>query len=302
MAHPNPGLTHLSNALATPGQLSASSSSIDGVPSDLEASIRCAGAQLTQAAGVLLHLSQDIIAQAIVIFTRFWLGADGGSLRIYSVKDVSAAALYLTAKLSFQPTSPRSVLNVYTLLLSREASPLWFVNLRGAPKQPPSADSYTITEGGYQSARLVLLRIESVILRTLSFDTHVALPHTIALTYLQTLGVTDAAVSRRTIEYLNSALFSPQLLYITHQPNALAVAAIYLASREQGCKLVDGEWWEVFDVDREELGFLVVGMKSTEGFMRAEMEKWKSPGKTIPLAVEEVDAEIERSRMMQEGE
>lgn len=176
------------------------------------------------------------------------------------------------------------------------------MNLRGAPKQPPSADSYTITEGGYQSARLVLLRIESVILRTLSFDTHVALPHTIALTYLQTLGVTDAAVSRRTIEYLNSALFSPQLLYITHQPNALAVAAIYLASREQGCKLVDGEWWEVFDVDREELGFLVVGMKSTEGFMRAEMEKWKSPGKTIPLAVEEVDAEIERSRMMQEGE
>jgi hypothetical protein len=83
---PPSGLTHLSNALATPDQLSNSSSSIDGVPSDLETSIRCAGAQLTQAAGVLLHLSQDIVAQAIVIFTRFWLGADGGSLRIYSVK------------------------------------------------------------------------------------------------------------------------------------------------------------------------------------------------------------------------
>lgn len=80
------GLKHLSNALATPDQLSNSSSSLDGVPSDLETSIRCAGAQLTQTAGVLLHLSQDIIAQAIVIFTRFWLGADGGSLRIYSVK------------------------------------------------------------------------------------------------------------------------------------------------------------------------------------------------------------------------
>jgi hypothetical protein len=80
------GLKHLSNALATPDQLSNSSSSIDNVPSDLETSIRCAGAQLTQAAGILLHLSQDVIAQAIVIFTRFWLGADGGSLRIYSVK------------------------------------------------------------------------------------------------------------------------------------------------------------------------------------------------------------------------
>ncbi|CDM36039.1 hypothetical protein DTO013E5_5529 [Penicillium roqueforti] len=293
-------LKHLSNALATPDQLSNSSSSIDNVPSDLETSIRCAGAQLTQAAGVLLHLSQDIIAQAVVIFTRFWLGADGGSLRIYSVKDVSAAALYLTAKLSFQPTSPRSVLNVYTFLLSQDASPLWFVKQGGAPETPPSPETYILSEGGYQSARLVLLRTETSILRTLGFDTHVALPHTIALTYLQTLGVVKPAVARRVIQHLNAALLSPQLLYVTHQPNALAVAAIYLASREEEVKLVDGEWWEVFDVDREELGFLVVGMKSTEGFMRAEVIRWKN--KAIPMVVDGVDVEIERRRMMEEGE
>jgi hypothetical protein len=80
------GLKYLSNALATAEQLTSSSSAIDGVPSDLETSIRFAGTQLTQAAGVLLRLSQDIIAQAIVTFTRFWLGQDGGSLRIYSAK------------------------------------------------------------------------------------------------------------------------------------------------------------------------------------------------------------------------
>ncbi|KAJ5908246.1 hypothetical protein N7495_000928 [Penicillium taxi] len=296
----NPGLKVLSNALATPDQVSNSSSAIDGVPSELETSIRCAGAQLTQAAGVLLHLSQDIIAQAIVIFTRFWLGADGGSLRIYSAKDASAAALYLTAKLSFQPLSPRSVLNVYTFLLSRDASPLWFVNPRGAPAQPPSVTSYLLSEGGYQSARLVLLRVESVILRILGFDTHVALPHTIALTYLQTLGVAKPSVARRVVQHLNAALLSPQLLYVTHQPNALAVAAIYLAAREEGVKLVDGEWWEVFDVDREELGFLVVAMRSTEGFMRAEMEWWQN--KTIPLVVDEVDTEINRRRMTEKSE
>ncbi|KAJ5197043.1 hypothetical protein N7449_007522 [Penicillium cf. viridicatum] len=295
-----PSLKHLSNVLATPDQLSKSSSSIDNVPSDLETSIRCAGAQLTQTAGVLLHLSQDIIAQAVVIFTRFWLGADGGSLRIYSVKDVSAAALYLTAKLSFQPTSPRSVLNVYTFLLSQDTSPLWFVRQSGAPETPPSPETYILSEGDYQSARLVLLRTETVILRTLGFDTHVALPHTIALTYLQTLGVAKPAVAQRVIQHLNAALLSPQLLYVTHQPNALAVAAIYLASREEEVKLVDGEWWEVFDVDREELGFLVVGMKSTEGFMRAEVNRWNS--RAIPMVVDEVDAEIERRRMMEEGE
>ncbi|KAE8367744.1 autophagocytosis associated protein [Aspergillus caelatus] len=293
------GLKYLSNALATPEQLSSSSSAIDGVAPELEASIRFAGTQLTQAAGVLLRLSQDIIAQAIVTFTRFWIGAEGGSLRIYSVKDVSAAALYMTAKLSFQPTSPRSVLNVYNFLVSRDASPLWFINPKGVSEKP-SPETYCLSEGGYQSQRMVLLRIESIILRTLGFNTHVALPHTIALTYLQTLGVSSSAVAQRVFEHLNAALLSPQLLYVTHQPNALAVSSIYLAAREVGIKLVDGEWWEVFDVDREELGFLVVGMRSMEGFARAEMEKWK--GRAIPMVVDEVEAEIERRRMMAEGD
>ncbi|KAL4753032.1 autophagocytosis associated protein [Aspergillus terricola var. indicus] len=225
-------LKYLSNALATPEQLTSSSSAIDGVPTELETSVRFAGTQLTQAAGILLRLSQDIIAQAIVIFTRFWLGPEGGSLRIYSAKDVSAAALYLTAKLSFQPTSPRSVLTVYAFLLAKEASPLWFVNPRGSPDEPMPT-RYHLTEGGYQSQRQILLRIESVILRTLGFNTHVALPHTITLTYLQTLGVSSPDVARRAFEHLNSSLLSPQLLYITHQPNALAVASIYLAARER---------------------------------------------------------------------
>ncbi|KAL2795008.1 cyclin-like protein [Aspergillus keveii] len=293
------GLKFLSNALATPEQLTSSSSSLDGVPADLETSIRFAGTQLTQAAGILLRLSQDIIAQAIVTFTRFWLGPEGGSLRIYCAKDVSAAALYMTAKLSFQPTSPRSVLNVYTFLLSKEASPLWFVNPKGLLKGPVP-EHYHLTEGGYQAQRQVLLRIESVILRTLGFNTHVALPHTITLTYLQTLGVASPEVARRAFEHLNSSLLSPQLLYTTHQPNALAVASIYLAARENGVKLVDGEWWEVFDVDREDLGFLVVAMQSMEGFARAESEKWK--GRMLPLDTEEVDAEIERRRMLEAGE
>lgn len=192
------------------------------------------------------------------------------------------------------------MLNVYTLLLSQDASPLWFVNPRAAPAQPPAPEAYLLTEGGYQSARLTLLRIETIILRTIGFDTHVALPHTIALTYLQTLGVTKPVVARSVVKYLNAALLSPQLLYVTHQPNALAVAAIYLAAREEGVKLVDGNWWEVFDVDREELGFLVVGMRSLEGFLRQEMEQWKN--NVIPMVLDDVDSEIERRRMMDEGE
>lgn len=80
------GLSHLTNPLATPVQLQSSSSQIDGVPADLEDSIRYEGVRLLQAAGVLLRLPQELIAEAIVTFTRFWVGFEGGSLVEYGAK------------------------------------------------------------------------------------------------------------------------------------------------------------------------------------------------------------------------
>jgi hypothetical protein len=111
---------------------------------------------------------------------------------------------------------------------------------------------------------------------------HISLPHPLAITYLQALDIfspssqppgTGPHVAKRAIEYLNTALLSPQMLYLTHQPNALAVAAVYMASRDEGVKLPRGEWWEVFDVEREELGFLCLGMGSLEGWVRREVEE-----------------------------
>lgn len=81
-------LASLSNPLVTLDQLSSSSSQLDGLSTDLESSIRFRGAELTQAAGVLLRLPQEIIAQAIVIFTRFYVGPEGGSFLINSAKVV----------------------------------------------------------------------------------------------------------------------------------------------------------------------------------------------------------------------
>ena len=79
-------LASLSNPLATLEQLSNSSSQLDGLSSDLEGSIRFAGIQLTQAAGILLRLPQEVIVQAIVIFTRFYTGSEGGSFLIQPAK------------------------------------------------------------------------------------------------------------------------------------------------------------------------------------------------------------------------
>lgn len=202
----------------------------------------------------------------------------------------------MIAKTSALPQTPRSILNVYAYLLSH---PLYSRLAPDLASAKPDPETYYLSEGSYQSARIALLRTESILLRSLSFITTVALPHHVALTYLQTLGVlpsdptaTSSALATRTLAHLNTALFSPQLLYLTHQPPALAVAAIYLAARDLGVKLPGSEWWEVFDVDREDLGFLVVGLMSCEGWIQQEKEKW-SDGK-CPLTVEDVETEMKR--------
>lgn len=212
-------------------------------------------------------------------------------------QDFSAASLYMTAKISAFPQSPRSVLNVYAYIHSSLA-----LNHSPSPTagSKPHAESYYLTEGEYQHTCAILMRSESILLRSISFTTNVVLPHRLALTYLQTLGVLPStpspksrALAARTLAHLNTTLLSPQLLYLTHQPAALAVASIYLAARETGVKLSTCEWWEVFDVDREELGFLVVGLQSCGGWIADEKKRWSE--QHCPITIEELEAEIKKS-------
>ena len=65
-----------------------------------------------------------------------------------------------------------------------------------------------------------------------------------------------------------------------------------------------GEWWSVFDVEREELGFLVVGILSAERWVRKEKERWADgEGKgRCPVTVQEVERELElRERERERG-
>ncbi|KAL9083834.1 MAG: hypothetical protein Q9159_005559 [Coniocarpon cinnabarinum] len=247
--------------------------------------------ELIQAAGVLLGLSQDIIAQAIVIFTRFWIGADGGSLRLESAEvnnsarnDVATAALHLTCKLSADPQTPRRLILVIKYLRTHPRAFLF-------PSSPPSDEAafdLSVTETEYQEGRSRCMRAETEILRIIGYDLHVCLAHTLCINYLQTLGAfhlnEGPSVAVQAFAHLNSLLLSPQLVYLTHQPTALATAAIYLASREVGLKLPELPWWEIFDTGREELGFLVASMTSMEAFVKDEEAKWA--GKVAPLTVD----------------
>lgn len=279
---PVSSLDHLSNPLVTTEQLYRYQNSTSDLYGEDAQSLQFASAQLTQAAGVLLRLPQEVIATAIVLLQRYMINSHNETSESPNIKISSSAAIYLTAKLSFTPLSPRSVINVYAYLTST-ASPLCFIN-PSKPPDSPDPSSYFVSEGTYERERQRLFTCESTILTGIGFDTHVALPYTLALTYLQALGVgSRLKLAQRTLEHLNGGLLSPQLLYLTLQPNALAVGAIYLAAREVDVKLVDGNWWEVFDVDREDLGFLVLAYGSLDTFAKANKQKWD--GRAMPFII-----------------
>jgi cyclin L len=302
---PTTAMAHMTNPLATVDQLYRRNT-LSSLPRDLQETIFYSTQLLTQAAGLLLRLPQSVTAQANVILARYWLVEAPLSRHDLELSDVSAAALFLTAKLSAHPAPPRDLSNVYAYLLSR-ASPL-FPRRPGSGQeeeeeaeetQKPTTDpaSYYLSESAYTASHNRVLAAEARILCALAFDTHVALPHPLAITYLQALdfmGQHRARISRRVVEYLNTALLNPQMLYLTHQPNALAVAAIYNAARDLGAKMPECAWWEVFDVDREELGFLVVGMRSLEGLVRKLLEDVEEFARGGMITRKGIEAEMKK--------
>ncbi|KAI1275268.1 cyclin [Xylaria sp. FL0933] len=298
-------MAHMTNPLATVDQLYKRTASFGALPSDLQDAIFFATQTLTQAAGLLLRLPQSVTAQANVVLARYWLEEP---LLANEFSDVSAASLFLVSKLSGHPSRPRDVMNVYAYLLS-PASAL-FRSSSSSPPLPESPDpsTYYLSENSYDAARRRMLSLEARILYKLGFDTHVALPHALAVTYLQALdfcggdaassssSATRARITRRVIAHLNTALLSPQMLYLTHQPHALAVAAIYSAARdgEIAAKMPECAWWEVFDVDREELGFLVVGMRSVGGIVRKLREDFEGFARDGMITRKDIDVEMAR--------
>ncbi|KAF2725091.1 cyclin-L2 [Polychaeton citri CBS 116435] len=282
--------SHLANPLASPGQLETSASQIDGLPQDLEDVVRYQTFRLTQVAGILLRLPQEIIAQSIVILQRFLIGTSEGSLLQHDAIDIAAAALFLTAKPSATPVSSRSVLTVCECLLATG------VTFDSSMVDIGALDlEWYMSEGTYEARRSRLYALEAAILRKLGFRTHCALPHALCINYLQTMDAfrttEGPSLAVRAFKYLNTALLSPQLLYLTHQPPVLATASIYLAAKEVGAKLPEVEWWEVFDVDREELGFLVVALQSVENFAAARKDQWN--GRKVPLTADELQSMAE---------
>ncbi|KAI9889586.1 MAG: E2-like enzyme [Vezdaea aestivalis] len=224
--------------LATPLQLSSSASAQAGLDEQAISLIIHASTHLTLSAALLLKLPHSVGVHASILLQRFFTGSTGGSLRSHDAHHISAGALYLASKLSLtNAASPRDIVNTYTYLRSLE--PPFF----NPPPNHLDPGEYSVSEGTYQSRRQELFEAELLVLRTLGFQTLAPQPYALAVQYAQALGALEEqkgrAVARRAHAHLNTALVSPQLLFLTQLPHALAVAAVYLAAREEGVKLVD---------------------------------------------------------------
>ncbi|KAL5614914.1 hypothetical protein BROUX41_004992 [Berkeleyomyces rouxiae] len=249
------------NPLATVEQL-ATRVQRNGMSPEVYDAVFSATACLTQAAGVLLEQPQEVVARACVVLARYWVAAP--SIK-YEYRMISAAVLFTVMKQSARPLGSARVCVVYEYL----SSPLSCFRSDREPL-PFDAEAVRALSNTRATFEALLNEVEGHVLYTLSFDTHAALPYPMAVSYLQALdffGHSRHAITARVVEYLNTALLSPQLLYITHQPNELAVAAMYLAARDVGAKMPTEDWWEVFDADRESLGFLACALASVEGIL-----------------------------------
>jgi len=239
------------------------------------------------------HRPQKTVATAIVLFQRFYLLS---SMHSCAIIDACHAAIFLSSKLTEHPAKPRDIINVTTYLLNIPSpSPISPAPAASQELTPPK--EYYVTEQEYYNKRTRLLNVETEILRACGFQTHLSLPYTLCINYIQSLSVLSAEVVKKSFGYLTDALLSPSLLYLTHQPNSLAVAAVYIGARECEVKL-PAAWWDVFDCEREELGFLVVCMKGVKEFVEGERKLWRGRKPGIPWELEDLEIHLERRRVL----
>jgi hypothetical protein len=231
----------------------------------------------------------------MVLFQRFYLLS---SMRSHAILDACHASIFLSSKLTENPTKARDIINVTTYLLNVPTTLPVSPARPAGPESPTPPERYHVTEQTYFNQRTRFLAVEMEILKACGFQTHLSLPYTLCINYIQTLSVLSPEIVKRSFGYLTDALLSPRLLYLTHQPNSLAVAAAYLGARECGVKLPAG-WWDIFDCEWEELRFLAVGMKSVEEFVKDQITLWKGKTPGIPWDLDDLEMYLERRRILE---
>lgn len=137
------------------------------------------------------------MATAQILFHRFWFVT---SMKQFGIGDIGMGALYLASKLEECPIRMRDLINVYDLLLQRDAH---------TAKNPNTAFKYAPMSyfgTAFYELRDALVVSEMQLLKRLGFNVHVVLPYGTLINYLRVLGLTSREdACTRAWGYLNDA-------------------------------------------------------------------------------------------------
>ncbi|KAI9475361.1 Fanconi anemia protein FancD2 nuclease-domain-containing protein [Zychaea mexicana] len=264
-----PPIHGMQNSVASVEQIELTPSRKDGIPEELEESLRNFGCEFIQSAGILLKLPQVAMATAQVLFQRFYYMA---SLKDFGIVEIGMGALFLASKVEESFTRLTYMVSVYDCLLKR------------ARKQPTYPPLDAFSQQAYDLKNMIITG-EMQILKRLGFNVHVELPYGLMINYLRILGLEeDEKVAGKAWNYLNDGLRSN--VYATYEPATIACAAIWLACRDHTIKLPP-DWYLLFDTEYDNVTN-AAGQVRRVYYTKIDRER-------LPLYADEMDAWLARN-------
>mmetsp|Transcript_17697 Transcript_17697/g.26341 ORF Transcript_17697/g.26341 Transcript_17697/m.26341 type:complete len:379 (-) Transcript_17697:55-1191(-) len=199
--------------------------------SDIDTRYRRASCGFLQDAGMKLQLPQLTIATAIVFFHKYF---SFHSLKKGDRFVIATTCLFLASKVEETPKKLRDVIAVTH-------------RIRGGATLNPTTKQYT-------DFRNKILFAERDLLQTIAFDLTVPHPYKNLLQFVKSLGGSHK-LAQVSWNFVNDSLRTT--LCLQYQPETIACASIYLASRFlQQPILIKGKetpWWKAFDTKFEHI-------------------------------------------------
>ena len=234
----------LDNVLLSPEELEACPSVKDGLTSEEEQNLRNLGCEYIQISGIMLRVPQVAMANAEVLFQRFYCIK---SFTINKMEEMAMACIWLASKIEEAPRRIRDVINVFHYMHQK------LKDKSCTPTPLPLDHSYI-------ELKARVIKLERRLLKELGFCVHVKHPHKSIVVFLNVLGLDkNRDLVQTAWNYMNDSLRS--VLFVSHSPETIACACIYLAARVLQVPLPNKpHWFYLFNATEEDIKQICVSI------------------------------------------
>jgi len=227
----------LDNVLLSSDELDSCPSVKDGLTNDEEQSLRNLGCEYIQISGIMLRVPQVAMANAEVLFQRFYCIK---SFTKNKMEEMAMACIWLASKIEEAPRRIRDVINVFHYMHQK------LKDKSCTPTPLPLDQSYI-------ELKARVIKLERRLLKELGFCVHVKHPHKSIVVFLNVLGLDkNRDLVQTAWNYMNDSLRS--VLFVSHTPETIACACIYLAARVLQVPLPNKpHWFYLFNATEEDI-------------------------------------------------